>query len=542
MAKRRSAPGSSHTQRGARVERQTDGWQRGSVVELTIESMAPGGEAFARAGTLPVFISRGAPGDVAMVELYDVRKHFAKGKIESLIQPSAHRAEPPCKLFKVCGGCQWQHLAYEKQLQHKTGIVEQALIHIGGLDASVVKPCLGADNPLYYRNKVQFPVRNPQGSNRILAGYYKQDSHELVNIKHCPVQSAELDFMLETVKEVLEEYEISAYDERKRRGLIRHIHARQSRFDGSILLTLVLNCTRDTRPKALAELAELIMLRDEHVKGVAVNYNDRAGNRILGDITEMIAGADSIDEVLQTSNPELPSRLQKGLTFKLSATSFFQVNTEQAAKLLELTYLEAYGELDAGEKLKVVVDAYAGVGAISLWLADRCRQLIAVEDYSQAVVDGRVNAEVNGIENVEFVEGDVAEVLPQLSARQEKVDLVVLDPPRKGVSPAVIRSLLEIAPPRIIYVSCNPATLARDLKYLSLGYAPSSSVSKGESDENPEVASESDAPADIAAAPDEKPGKYGYKAVRIQPVDLFPQTYHVESVATLERVLLDGSL
>jgi len=542
MAKRRSAPRSSNSHPGARAGFESGGYQRGALVELTIDSMAPGGEAFARAGTLPVFIGRGAPGDLARVELYDVRKNFAKGKIESLIKPSDDRAEPPCKLFKVCGGCQWQHLAYEKQLEHKTGIVKQALVHIGGLDASVVKPCLGADDPLYYRNKVQFPVRNPQGSNRILAGYYKQDSHELVNIKHCPVQSAELDFMLETVKEVLEEYEISAYDERKRRGLVRHIHARQSRFDRSILLTLVLNCSPENRPEQLGELAELIMVRDEKVKGVSVNYNDRAGNRILGDVTELIAGRDSIDEVLQTSNPNLPSRLQKGLTFTLSATSFFQVNTEQAVKLLEIAYLEAFDEIGAGEKLDVVVDAYAGVGAISLWLAERCRKLIAVEEYKQAVLDGRANAEKNAIENVEFVEGDVAEVLPQLSARAEKVDLVVLDPPRKGVSPSVIQSLLDLAPPRIVYVSCNPATLARDLKYLSLGIAPANSVSKSESEENAEPGGAVNVPCDVAPAADGKPGKYGYKTVRIQPVDLFPQTYHVESVATLERVLLDGSL
>lgn len=509
---------------------------------MTLESMAPGGEAFARAGTLPVFISRGAPGDVAMVELYDVRKNFAKGKIESLIKPSDDRVEPPCKLFKVCGGCQWQHLAYERQLQHKTGIVEQAIAHLGGLDASIVKPCVGADNPLYYRNKVQFPVRNPQGSNRILAGYYKQDSHELVNIKHCPVQSAELDFMLETVKEVLEEYDISAYDERKRNGLIRHIHARQSRFDGSILLTLVLNCTPDDRPDTLNELAELIMVRDERVKGVAVNYNDRAGNRILGDITHMIAGADSIEEVLRTSNAELPSRLQSGLTFKLSATSFFQVNTEQAAKLLEIAYLEAFSDLGANEKMETVVDAYAGVGAISLWLADRCGKLYAVEEYGQAVLDGRGNAERNGIENVEFIEGDVAEVLPQLSARGEKIDLVVLDPPRKGVSPAVIQSLLELAPPKIVYISCNPATLARDLKYLASGIAPTGTLLKDESDENAAPGSPAPTQTEVARACDGKPGKYGYKTMRIQPVDLFPQTYHVESVATLERVLLDGSL
>ncbi len=521
----------------------TGTFPRGAVVELTITSMAPGGEAFGKADELPVFISRGAPGDVAEVELYDVRKHFAKGKIQRLIKPSDDRAEPPCKLFKVCGGCQWQHLSYDKQLEHKTSIVKQAITHIGGLDSSIVEPCAGADDPLFYRNKVQFPVRNPKDSNRILAGYYKQDSHELVNIKHCPVQSKELDFMLETVKEVLEEYEISAYDEKRQAGLVRHIHARQSRADGSILLTLVLNCTPENEPATLKELVELIMVRDEKIVGVAVNYNDRPGNRILGDKTEMIAGQNYIDEVLKTNKEELPARLQAGLSFRLSPTSFFQVNTEQAVRLLEFVYREAFSHLKESEKLNLAVDAYAGVGAISLWLADRCLRVIAVEDYNQAVADGRINAENNQISNVEFIEGDVATVLPQLSDMGEAVDLVVLDPPRKGVSPEVISALLTLAPPRIVYVSCNPSTLARDLKYLALGIVPAcQSVSNNESAETAAESLERSSEPDLRRSEDGKCAKFGYKAVRIQPIDLFPQTYHVESVATLERVLLDGSL
>lgn len=517
--------------------------RKGTLVELTITSMAPGGEAFGKADQLPVFISRGAPGDVAEVELYDVRKKFAKGKIERLISPSQDRAEPPCKLFKVCGGCQWQHISYEKQIEHKTSLVKQAICHIGGLPESIVQPCIGAESALYYRNKVQFPVRNPQGSNRILAGYFKQDSHELVNIKHCPVQSQELDFMLETVKEVLEEYNISAYDEHKREGLLRHIHARQSRADGNILLTLVLNCSQETEPEALNELVELIMVRDEKIVGVAVNYNERPGNRILGEKTRVVAGSAFIEEVLKTSNKELPTKLQSGLTFKLSPTSFFQVNTEQAARLLEIVYLQAYGHLPEGQKLGLVVDAYAGVGAFSLWLSGGCQRLLAVEEYSQAVADGRINAQINEISNVEFIEGDVSSVLPQLADLGEKIDLLVLDPPRKGLSPDAVEALLNLAPPRIIYVSCNPSTLARDLKYLAEGRVPESvRASNNESCQEGTDAEDTSLAPSLEVSGEGKPAKFGYKAVRIQPIDLFPQTYHVESVATLERVLLDGSL
>jgi 23S rRNA (uracil1939-C5)-methyltransferase len=210
---------------------------------------------------------------------------------------------------------------------------------------------------------------------------------------------------------------------------------------------------------------------------------------------------------------------------------------------LEIVYLQAYGHLPEGEKLGVVIDAYAGVGAFSLWLASGCERLIAVEDYGQAVIDGRINAQNNKVSNVEFVEGDVAEVLPQFADMGDKIDLVVLDPPRKGLEPEVVRSLLELAPPRIIYVSCNPSTLARDLKYLAQGFVPeTTTVSNNESSEEATDAEDTGLERTAAKVAQGKPGKFGYKAVRIQPIDLFPQTYHVESVATLERVLLDGSV
>lgn len=507
---------------------------RGDVVEMTITSMAPGGEAFGKADDLPVFIERGAPGDVVEVELFDVRKKFAKGKIARFIKPSPDRQEPPCKLFKVCGGCQWQHLEYSKQLAHKTSIVKQAMQHIGGLDSSIVKDCMGAENPLFYRNKVQFPVRNPKDSTRILAGYFKPDSHELVNIKHCPVQSEALDRMLETVKEVLELHEIPAYNERSGDGIVRHIHARESRSNGTILVTLVVNLEVGDYQEVLEAVADEILARHEQIIGVAVNYNTMRGNRILGDTTVLIDGEDAIEEVLRATDERFPLKLKDGLKFKLSPTSFFQVNTDQAVRLLEVVYDEAFGTEPQAVKIPLVVDAYAGVGAISLFLSPGAVRISAIEEFPQAVIDGRFNTEINEIRNVEFIEGSVEEVLPQFHDTGDKIDLLVLDPPRKGVSPEVLRSVVDLAPPRIIYVSCNPATLARDLKLLANGgidpYQKPATIEIDDQGQETRVVAPDDGNRPI----------YGYKTLRIQPIDLFPQTYHVESVATLERVLLDG--
>jgi 23S rRNA (uracil1939-C5)-methyltransferase len=212
--------------------------ERGQRVELRIESLTPTGSGVSKDLGMPVFIDLVAPGDLAEVEVFDVRKDFARGRLLRLIEPSPMRAEPPCPLFKICGGCQWQHLSYEAQLESKTEIMRQAVRHIGGLEPTMVRDTLGGE-PLNYRNKVQFPVRNPQGSQRILAGYFKKDSHELVNVKYCPVEPTVLDRMLEVAKAVLEDHKIWAYDERTGKGSLRHINARTSFASGKVLVTLV---------------------------------------------------------------------------------------------------------------------------------------------------------------------------------------------------------------------------------------------------------------------------------------------------------------
>jgi 23S rRNA (uracil1939-C5)-methyltransferase len=508
----------------------THALKRGQTVELEIESLAPGGEGVGKISGIPIFVSRVAPGDTVLVELFDVRATFARGILLSLLKSSPDRADSPCKLFKVCGGCQWQHLKYESQLKAKKHLVEQSLEHLARLSPALVLGVLPSARVLSYRNKVQFPVRHPHKSRRILAGYFKQDSHELVNIKHCPIQPEQFDQALESIKSICEKYGLSAYDERKHSGLLRFINLRMSDATKKLLATLILNCLSDRAPSFLSNLSEELMAKIEGLSGVCVNFNSKRGNRIFGDETICLAGEAYIEEVLKTVKSDLPLALQKGLRFRLSPTSFFQINTGQAVALLEhITELlrSLFASETGKQSLRLplldqtpkqlselkAVDAYAGVGAIALWFAPFLKEVIAVEENPQAVEDGRFNAQLNELTNVEFKTGRVEEVLPELLENGLKPDIIFVDPPRKGCAPETIDTILKLAPQVIIYVSCNPVTLARDLKRLE---------SK---------------PLACAGQSDEVGAQFGYKTKQVLAIDLFPQTYHVESVTLLVKEL-----
>lgn len=469
----------------------------------TVEALVDGGAGIVRVpgDNTPVFVGRVCPGDRIEVEVYDQRKGFAFGKAVNLLEPGSQRQEPPCKLFKVCGGCQWQHITYEGQLAVKRDLVRQALQRIGGLDAEHVAPCLPAPNPLFYRNKVQYPVAQPRDSSRILAGYYKEGSHELVNIKHCPVQPEPFDRMLAAVKTALENQGFGAYDETapaNEPGSVRHIIGRHSTSSGELLVTLVVNAEAALLPEmtsALKAVAQEIMQSVSEIKGVCVNFNPDKGNRIIGTQTRHIAGVDHITECLRSQLPVAPARLRDGINFRISPVSFFQINSAQAQVLLDQVLAQS-GLLQGDSASKVVIDAYAGVGTISAWLAAAAGKVIAIEDFAPAVADGQINLKDNNIENVEFRLGRVEEVVPELASSGLAPHVVVVDPPRKGVDAGVLTHLVKLAPERFVYVSCNPATLARDLKILTAS---------------------------------------GYKLMGVQPLDMFPQTYHVESVTLLQR-------
>ncbi|MBI4532338.1 MAG: 23S rRNA (uracil(1939)-C(5))-methyltransferase RlmD [Candidatus Melainabacteria bacterium] len=468
---------------------------KGDVVTTTIQSLGPGGEGVSKDFTLPIFVNRVASNELVEVELFDVRKGFARGKVVRIVNAAPERVEPICKLFKVCGGCQWQHLSYAAQLKAKESIVRQAIEHIGGLDGELVEPTVGTQEMFFYRNKVQFPVASSHQGSRIKAGYYKQDSHELVNVKHCPIQPEPLDRVLNAARHACEQQGISAYNERRRTGLLRHICARYSFEAKAVLVTLVVNVRSETlnckQPwlERLKKVALEIMAHVPEVVGVCLNLNAEVGNRILGNTTICLDGQDYIVETLRTDRTDLPASLQQGLTFRISPASFFQVNPSQAVCLLE-TLLDVIPD-----KVNLLVDAFAGVGTMALWLACRAAKVIAVEQIAEAHADGRINAEINHIGNVEFRLGSVEDVFMQMIGQGCMPDVILLDPPRKGVSIEALVSACALRPTKIIYVSCNPVTLARDLKILE---------------------------------------KNGYKTRTVKPIDMFPQTYHVETITVLE--------
>jgi 23S rRNA (uracil1939-C5)-methyltransferase len=488
----------------------THSLERGDQVEVNVESLAGGGDGVAKIDSIPVFIERAAQGDRLAVHLFDVRKDFARGAIEEIVQASPERVQAPCFHYERCGGCQWQHIEYGAQLKHKHKLVADALVHIGGftdVDA-LMKPIIGCDDPFHYRNKVQFPVKYKD--NQVLAGYYERGSHDLVNIDACPIQPTIMDAILKSTKMLFKKYRISIYDETRHRGMVRHLNLRMSFASGKILVTMVVNHAAIKIKEfnnidylnAFTVLGEELIHLHPEVESVVVNFNQDKGNRILGEHTLTLVGNGFIEEKLATTREDLPVRLREGLTFRLSPKSFFQVNSLQAVKLLELIALGAQKAL-AGVERPVIVDAYAGVGTIAMWLSPLADKVIAIEEVGDAITDGEENANLNDLANVSFLEGRVEQAL-SLAMQEDKVDLVVFDPPRKGIDPAILAFMREKGPQHIIYVSCNPATLARDLKIL------------GQPGENGEAA--------------------GYKTTQVQPVDLFPQTYHVESVALLERV------
>jgi 23S rRNA (uracil1939-C5)-methyltransferase len=498
---------------------------KGKKVELKIASLVPGGEGVSKDFAIPVFINKVAPGDRLLAEIYDNRRTFAKGQLLQLIEPSEDRIEPPCKLFKVCGGCQWMHINYTAQLNYKRDLIEQSLLHIAGQElgkelSQVLMPTIGSEEQLAYRNKVQLPVRNPNDSKRLLAGYFETNSHNLVNIKHCPIQPNLLDSILEQIKILAEKYEITAYNEKIGQGLLRHINMRINKDHNAVLVTLVLNCKQNNLSANLKELASLLAQQFEQIKGVCVNFNDNKGNRILGDQTLCLTGEPYIEESISSQRKDLPQKLQSGLRFRLSPESFFQINTNQAIKLLEIIAEQVKEFIPANNDQITLLDAYAGVGTIALWLSPFVSKVIAIESNPQAVKDGQINQKLNNIENVHFQLNKVEDYLPTMLKNKSSVDIVVLDPPRQGLKPEVVEAIIKLQPKLIIYVSCNPVTLARDLRLIL-------------SSESPNLIDPNDIDSKIKNSC--LNSNFGYKVEKIIPVDLFPQTYHIESVTVLKR-------
>lgn len=440
-----------------------------------ITDLSPTGDGVGRWGDEQrvVFVPDTVPGDRISARLIRVKPHYAHAQLQDLLEASTARIRPSCIVADKCGGCQWQPVDYAYQLQAKQNQIVQALERIGKFQNPPVSEILVAPSPLGYRNKVTYPLANRRnhGERKVQAGYYRKGSHRIVNLNQCPVQDDRLDPLLAGIKKDIQSQGWSIYHEQTHKGLIRNLSMRVGRRTGEILLTLVVS---DEDLPGLEEQAAEWMAIYPGLVGVCLNVNSERTNRVFGDRTLCVTGQAYLEEEFA------------GLRFHIDPHTFFQIYTEQAEALLEVML----SELDL-QGHETVVDAYCGIGTLSLPIARQVKQVIGLEAQPAAVESAIANATLNQITNATFQTGKVEALLSTLDLRP---DIVLLDPPRKGCSGAVIDQLLTLQASRLVYLSCNPATLARDLKRLC----------------------------------------ERYRLTRVQPADFFPQTAHVECVAFLE--------
>jgi len=447
----------------------------GQEVVVDIKGYAHQGEGVGRFKGFTVFVPGALDGEEVLVRIELVKKNYARGEAVEIRKRSPHRVEPPCPLYGECGGCQLLHLDYPAQLEFKQQRVNAALERLGGFKNLPVRPMIGMAHPWEYRNKVQYPFALENG--RVIVGCYQQGTHNVIDTRECLIQHPLNNRIMNAVRELVEGMGISIYNEQTGQGLLRYLLVKNGFQSGEAMVVLVTNGRTFPEGK---ELARLLAGRFPEIKSVVQNVNTMKGNVVLGETNIVLYGEDGIIDRLDD------------LEFKISATSFFQVNPAQT----EILYNKAveYAGLTGKER---VVDAYCGVGSLTLFLARRAREVYGVEVVAEAVNDAVENAKRNGIENVRFVAGETEKVLPRLARIGFGFDVAVVDPPRSGCRKEVLEALAAIRPKRLVYVSCNPSTLARDLRILV----------------------------------DE-----GYLVQEIQPIDMFPHTFHVECVTFMSKV------
>lgn len=426
------------------------------------------GLGIARIGGQVVFVHDAIAGEVCDVLVMKVLKNTAFGKAVAWKAVSPHRREPDCPYYRQCGGCAFQHMDYAEELRAKGQRVQDALTRLGGSGVTV-EEILGAAEPLHYRNKSQYPV-SADGK----VGFYRARTHQVTDLSACLIQKPQADAAASALRRYMAEHHVPGYDEKTGTGLVRHLYVRTNRM-GQSLICVVVNDDKLPREDVLVSAMRQAV---RSAVGVVLNVNTRRGNVILGDRYRTLWGQDTLTDTLC------------GHTFRLSIPSFYQVNREQA----EVLYRKAveYAGLTGAE---LVLDLYCGAGTITLTMADRAKRVIGAEIVAPAVENARENAAANGVKNAEFFCGDAGDIAAHLAAESLRPDVICVDPPRKGLAPEVIDAMAEMAPKRIVYVSCDPATLGRDVKLLA---------------------------------------QRGYQATRAAAVDLFPGTAHVETVCLLE--------
>lgn len=443
--------------------------QKNKIYRAVIEGYSSEGLGIARIDGQVVFVHRAVRGEECDILVLKVLKNAAFGKVVGIETPSQHRKDPDCPYYGQCGGCDFRHMDYEEELCAKRQRVQDALRRLGGSDIEV-EEILGAKDVLRYRNKSQYPI-SPDGK----VGFYRARTHQVVETENCLIQKEEADCAARAVRQYMQRFAVSGYDEHSGKGLLRHLYVRTNRRGESLICLLV-------NGEKLPHEAELVtMLREAVPKtiGIVLGVNRRRGNTILGETYRTLWGEAVLLDTLC------------GLTFRLSVPSFYQVNVEQA----EVLYNKAV-EFAALTGSELVLDLYCGAGTITQVMAQKAGKVIGAEIVPEAIADAKVNAERNGVNNAEFYCGDASDIAAELARRGLRPDVICVDPPRKGLAPEVVEAAAGMAPQRIVYVSCDPATMGRDVKRFAA---------------------------------------LGYEAVRAAAVDLFPGTANIESVVLLER-------
>lgn len=466
---------------------------QGEIYSLYIDGITQEGQGVGRIDNFAVFVDGVLKGEQCKVKIIKVSARYAVGELLEIIHKSPEWETPFCGVFPECGGCSLQHMSYEAQLKHKKDVVADALQRIGGLDRGfIIHDTIGMDKPFFYRNKAQYPVGTLDG--KIVTGFYAKGSHNIVPSDECGIQHPLSEKLRKRIELFMEREGLSAYDEKNHTGLVRHIVTRAAVRTGELMAIIVLNilhlhdCPHTFNnlqklhdcPRSLGEaLADFIDEEVPECTSIYLNFNKERTNVILGNENRLIYGKETITEYIGD------------LAFEISPHSFFQVNPLQTEKLYAKT-LE-YAALTGREN---VFDLYCGIGTITLFLAQKAGHVYGVESVEPAVENARKNAARNRISNASFICGQAETVIPRMYAEGHRADVVVVDPPRKGCDQKLLDTLVKMSPSRIVYVSCNPATLARDIKFLTAN---------------------------------------GFRLAEVQPVDMFPWTGNVECVAKVEK-------
>ncbi|AWI11368.1 23S rRNA (uracil(1939)-C(5))-methyltransferase RlmD [Caldibacillus thermoamylovorans] len=449
--------------------------KKNDYIDVEFVDLTHEGQGVAKLDGFPVFVPGGLPGESAQIKILNVKKNYGYGKLIEIKEKSPYRVEIPKEDMHKYGGCQLHHMSYEGQLQFKQNLVEQTLTRIGKLQDVNIHPIIGMKQPFHYRNKAQVPVGERSG--RLITGFYKPRTHEIIDTDESVIHMEAINDAIKIVKEICSELGVAAYNEEAHTGVLRHIMARFGRKTDELMIVLI---TRTEKLPHRKEIVEKIVAALPNVKSVVHNVNPKRTNVILGERTQVLWGQNVIYDYIGN------------VKFAISPRSFYQVNPVQTQVLYDkaLAYTGLTGE-------EIVIDAYCGIGTISLFLAQQAKKVYGVEVVSDAINDAKKNADLNGITNVEFTVGEAETVIPNWAKEGIHADVIVVDPPRKGCDAALLKTIIEMKPKRVVYVSCNPATLARDLGIL-------------EADD--------------------------YQTVEVQPVDMFPMTMHVECCALLKKI------